>query len=238
MTEASEALPIAIRVLGVDPGTRTLGYGVLDVAPRGKLDVVECGVVRLPPKPLEVRLEAIFHDLGEIIRRREPDVLAIEDVFGGKNFRSALKVGEARGVVVLAAQRSGLKICEYAPASVKRAATGNGAADKRQVQKAMVRLLALRSAPEPTDVTDALAVAFCHARKLFRSVPDGARTGDAASGSRPGSGARPRSAARTAPRPAAAAIPRETLRAILRGSRPRAFVGRRFRRSRRGDEGA
>ncbi|MGQ9592550.1 MAG: crossover junction endodeoxyribonuclease RuvC, partial [Planctomycetota bacterium] len=182
MTETSEALPTRIRVLGVDPGTRTLGYGVLDVAPRGKLDVVECGVVRLPPKPLEVRLEAIFRDVGEIILRREPDVLAIEDVFGGKNFRSALKVGEARGVVVLAAQRSGLKICEYAPAFVKRAATGNGAADKRQVQKAMVRLLRLPSAPEPTDVTDALAVAFCHARGLWRPGPTGAPRGGAAAG--------------------------------------------------------
>lgn len=162
--------PLAkVRILGIDPGTRVLGYGILDVDRSGRAVLVDCGALRLPPRPLEVRLETIFREIGALITRHRPRMLAIEQVFHGKNFQSVLKVGEARGVVVLSAQMAGLEICEYAPALIKKAATGNGNADKAQVQSMMGRFLGLAVPPEPEDVTDALAAAFCHGQRLWRS---------------------------------------------------------------------
>ena len=118
---AQRAAPGKMRVLGVDPGTRVLGYGILDVERGREPSLVHSGVVRLPAKPLSFRLETIFREMRDLIARYVPRVLAIEEVFHGKNFQSVLKVGEARGVVVLAAQMSGLEIEEYAPAVIKRA---------------------------------------------------------------------------------------------------------------------
>lgn len=151
-----------MRVLGIDPGTRMVGFGVLELRPGAEPLLVVCGSIRLPPRPLAARLEMIFREVQAILETHRPQVLAIEQVFHGKNFQSILKVGEARGVVVLAAQMGGLAIEEYAPAMIKKAATGNGRADKAQVQSMVTRLLHLDEAPEPVDVTDALAAAFCH----------------------------------------------------------------------------
>ncbi|HVR74316.1 MAG TPA: crossover junction endodeoxyribonuclease RuvC [Planctomycetota bacterium] len=151
-----------VRVLGIDPGTRMVGFGVLELRQGAEPLLVACGSIRLPPRPLAARLETIFREVQAILETHRPHVLAIEQVFHGKNFQSILKVGEARGVVVLAAQMGGLEIEEYAPAMIKKATTGNGRADKAQVQSMVTRLLHLDEAPEPVDVTDALAAAFCH----------------------------------------------------------------------------
>ena len=139
--------------------------------------LVTCGALRLPATPLSERLERIFREMRGLIVRFAPQVLSIEQVFHGRNFQSVLKVGEARGVAVLAAQMSGLQIEEYAPALVKKAATGNGNADKSQVQKMMSRIFGSKEALGPLDATDALAVAFCHAGRLWK-VPRRGRTSE------------------------------------------------------------
>lgn len=222
------------RILGIDPGTRTLGYGILDVGRSGQAFVVHCGALRLPPRPLEVRLEAIFREVSAIITRHRPRILAIEEVFHGKNFQSVLKVGEARGVVVLAAQMAGLEICEYAPAVIKKAATGNGVADKAQVQRMMARLLGLRVPPEPEDVTDALAAAFCHGQRIWRSgVLDAVST---KRGTSKGGASKRNASKRGARSRAPGGGSKKTLEerrpidAVLRAGKARVFRGSRFRR--------
>lgn len=155
----------SVRVLGIDPGTRVVGFGVLEQAATGKTLVVAHGVVRLAPSPMCVRLAQLFRALEELITAHHPSVLAIERVFHGKNFQSILKVGEARGVVALAGQLGGCEVREYTPAMVKKVVAGNGNASKLQVQRMVVRLLELAVAPEPFDATDALAIAHCHVLK-------------------------------------------------------------------------
>jgi crossover junction endodeoxyribonuclease RuvC len=155
-------------VLGIDPGTRVAGFGVLDLEDGKQPVLVAHGAIRLPPSPLAARLETLFRELRRIIAQHAPRVLAIERVFHGKSFESVLKVGEARGVAVLAAQMAGLVIREYTPAMIKKAATGNGNADKAQVQSMMGRILAMDDAPEPVDASDALAAAFCHGQRSWR----------------------------------------------------------------------
>lgn len=157
-----------VRVLGVDPGTRVAGYGVLDLTPGRPPRLVAHGTIRFPPSPLAARLEALFRELKAIIASHCPTVLAIEQIFHGKNFQSILKVGEARGVAVLAAQLAGLDIHEYTPAMIKKAATGNGNAQKVQVQRMMGRLLGMEEFPESVDASDALAAAFCHGQRAWR----------------------------------------------------------------------
>jgi crossover junction endodeoxyribonuclease RuvC len=110
----------------------------------------------------------LFEELGELLRRERPEVLAVETVFHGKSFDSVLKVGEARGVVLLAGALQGMEVHEYTPAMVKKTVTGNGRASKEQVQRMMARLLELERLPGPVDVTDALALAFCHGQRLWR----------------------------------------------------------------------
>jgi len=157
------------RVLGIDPGTRVVGYGIIDAHP-GAPRAVAHGAIRLPGAPIAARLETIFREVRTLVDRYRPQVLAIEEVFQGKNFQSVLKVGEARGVVILAAQLAGLEIEEYAPARIKKAATGNGNAAKVQVEGMMTRMLRIGAASS-SDETDALAVAYCHAQRLGRPSP-------------------------------------------------------------------
>jgi crossover junction endodeoxyribonuclease RuvC len=156
-----------LRVLGVDPGTRVVGYGILDVAPGIAPALVVHGALRLPARSLAARLELLFREMRDLIAAHAPGVLAIEQVFRGKNFESVRKMGEARGVIVLAAQMAGLDIREYAPALIKKAATGNGNAAKVQVEGMMCRLLGVTTAR--ADAADALAAAFCHGQRLARS---------------------------------------------------------------------
>lgn len=158
------APPTARRVLGVDPGTRIAGWGVVEA--RGSARTcVAAGAVHLRATSVEGRLAELHRALAEVIAAHAPAEVAVERPFFGKNAASALTVGMARGVALLAAAEAGLPVHEYPPATVKRAVVGRGAASKQQVA-AMVRvLLGLRETPSPADVTDALAVALAHVQR-------------------------------------------------------------------------
>jgi crossover junction endodeoxyribonuclease RuvC len=158
-----------LRILGVDPGTRTLGYGLVErsLGPRGPVLVyVECGLVRTPAgAPMLERLRVIGETLGEIIAELRPDEVALETAFYGRNVASALKLGQARGAIMLLVAQRGLPLAEYAPSQIKQVVVGHGRATKEDVQQ-RVRLL-LRMKREPaTDAADALAIALCHGTRL------------------------------------------------------------------------
>ncbi len=161
-----------VRILGFDPGTRVAGYGVIDAGPGGELSVVSYGAIHLQKTgeklDISIRLRKLYEALDEIVREDGPAVLALEKVFHGRSFESVMKLGEARGVGLLVGALHDLKIAEYAPTRVKKVVTGNGQASKSQVQKMMARLLNLDEPPDPPDVTDALALAFCYAQGLRR----------------------------------------------------------------------
>lgn len=151
-----------MRVLGVDPGSIKSGYGIIDEQNR-QLVVVEYGVIRTTSKaPLAQRLLEISDRLQHLIAQFQPHVLAIEDIFFAKNAKSALKLGQSRGVILLTAARAGLEIAEYTPLEVKQSVVGYGRADKVQVQHMVKALLQLREIPKPDDAADALAIAICH----------------------------------------------------------------------------
>jgi crossover junction endodeoxyribonuclease RuvC len=152
-----------MRVLGVDCGTEYTGYGVVEEAGEGQLRCLTAGAIRLSPRePLPRRLERIFSKLSELITAHRPELVAIEDVFYAVNVKSALKLGQVRGVAMLAAAAAGLEVCEYAPLAIKSAVVGYGRAEKSQVQQMVTRLLRLPEAPESPDAADALALAICH----------------------------------------------------------------------------
>lgn len=152
-----------MRVLGIDCGTEYTGYGVVELLASGKLVCLTCGAVKVSPRdPMPLRLSKIFHRLQEIIQSHQPDRVAIEDVFYALNVKSALKLGQVRGVAMLVAAAAGLEVSEYAPLTIKSAVVGYGKAEKQQVQMMVTRLLNLESVPEPADVADALAIAICH----------------------------------------------------------------------------
>ncbi|HUK24668.1 MAG TPA: crossover junction endodeoxyribonuclease RuvC [Terriglobales bacterium] len=152
-----------MRVLGVDCGTECTGYGVVELAADSRLLCLACGAIRLSPREaLAVRLAKIFDRLGALIEEYHPEQVAIEDVFYAVNVKSALKLGQVRGVAMLAASAAGLVVAEYAPLSIKSAVVGYGQAEKHQVQHMVALLLNLESVPEPADAADALAIAICH----------------------------------------------------------------------------
>ena len=155
-----------VRVLGIDPGTRICGYGVVDSRP-GKLQTVDYGVVRAKDKtPLYKRLHIIHLGLTEIFGRWRPQVAAVEGIFHGINARTAIKIGEGRGIALAAGAAAEVEVVEYSPRTVKKSVTGTGSAHKSQVQE-MVRLqLELPELPEPDDAADALALAICHCHRL------------------------------------------------------------------------
>ncbi len=154
-------------MLGVDPGTATLGYGVVTGGAGRSARLIECGVVRTrATEELSARLATIFEGVAELLERHRPDVVAVEGLFHGKNARSALVLGHARGVVLLAVARAGLPVSEISPAEVKRAMTGTGAASKPQVGQMVMRLLHLASSPEPADAADGVAIALTHLIRL------------------------------------------------------------------------
>ena len=156
----------SIRILGIDPGSRATGYGVI-TKKANQLYYVTCGVIRLGAKyTFNDRLKMIFDGLCEVIEIHKPIVAGVEDVFVAANPRTALKLGHARGVAVLAALHNGMRVYDYTPRMVKQAVVGYGNADKQQVQQ-MVRVLLQLSAAPSSDAADALAVAMCHANQTI-----------------------------------------------------------------------
>ena len=152
-----------MRVLGVDCGGEYTGYGVVEMLPAGKLCCLTCGAIKLSSRePLPRRLSQIYMHLGAIISEHQPDEVAIEDVFYALNVKSALKLGQVRGVAMLAAASAGLEVAEYSPLTIKSSVVGYGRAEKQQVQLMVTRLLELPEPPEPLDASDALAIAICH----------------------------------------------------------------------------
>jgi crossover junction endodeoxyribonuclease RuvC len=152
-----------LKVLGVDPGTAATGYGVVIREDGGAALLVECGVIRTTADaPLSRRLCEIHEALGQVIERHAPDVMAVEDIFYGKNVRTTVMLGHTRGAVLLAGALRGLDVADYSPAEVKNAIVGTGRATKEQVQFMVTKLLRLKSAPTPSDAADGVAVALCH----------------------------------------------------------------------------
>jgi crossover junction endodeoxyribonuclease RuvC len=151
-----------MRVLGIDPGSETTGWGVVEGDAR-RYRLVEFGTVRATPRErFAARLLKISDGVEALLARFRPDVCAVEEAFFAANAKTALKLGQVRGVVLVAAERAGVEISEYAPRLVKQAIVGYGAAEKHQVQEMVRVLLALREAPAPFDASDALALAICH----------------------------------------------------------------------------
>lgn len=152
-----------MRVLGIDCGGEYTGYGLVEMHSSGKLCCLACGAIKLSPREaLPRRLSRIFNQLGAIIAEYQPDEVAIEDVFYALNAKSALKLGQVRGVAMLAAATAELEVAEYSPLTIKSSVVGYGRAEKQQVQDMVTRLLRLPEPPHPLDASDALAIAICH----------------------------------------------------------------------------
>lgn len=183
-----------MRILGIDPGTRVVGYGCLELSeasvlppqlgseqlplahraanvlagqPQAEAAVVAHGALRLGSRKatLADRLRALADGLAALLRELRPDEIALEEAFCGKSVQSALRIGEARGVIMAEASRLGVAVIQFSPARIKRAVTGHGGASKDQVCEMVVRLLRLPASPEPRDVSDALAAAVCRAEQ-------------------------------------------------------------------------
>lgn len=158
-----------VRILGVDPGTRVVGYGILDHQAGARPRYVECGLIRLDEAdPMPVRLCNLARSIAELIAEFAPKVLSLEAAFHGKNASSALKLGQARGAVMVVAAERGLHVAEYPPALVKRAVVGHGRATKEDVKARVQLLFGLARAPA-ADAADALAIALCHS--LYPEAP-------------------------------------------------------------------
>ncbi|MDQ3943215.1 MAG: crossover junction endodeoxyribonuclease RuvC [Actinomycetota bacterium] len=150
-------------ILGIDPGTATMGWGVIR-QDGNRLRYVQHGAVRTPPAwEMPRRLSRLFDGVTELVRGYRPEAVAVEELFFNTNVTTAITVGQARGVALLAAYRAGIEVFEYTPLQVKQAITSYGRADKRQVQEMVRTLLNLREIPRPDDAADGLAIAICHA---------------------------------------------------------------------------
>jgi crossover junction endodeoxyribonuclease RuvC len=171
-----------VRIFGIDPGSARTGYGCVE-SDGSRHRLIACGAITTPSAdPFPQKLLSIHNALAKLIRRCRPDCVAIENVFYATNVRSALKLGHARGVAMLAAVEAGLPVVEYTPAEVKQAVVGYGRAEKRQVQSMIKLILGLDEPPSPDDAADALAVAICHVHRS-RS-PVGAASGQTPSAAR------------------------------------------------------
>lgn len=160
-----------MKVLGIDPGSATVGYGVVEhsASPGSAARLVECGILRTRPREsLSARLAVIHEGLLELIEKHRPDVLAVEGIFYATNVRTTVVLGHARGVILLAGAQAGIVIAEYSPAMVKKTVVGRGAALKPQVGFMVAKLLKLREPPVPADAADAVAVALTHLLTRFR----------------------------------------------------------------------
>lgn len=155
-----------MRIIGIDPGTGILGFGIIEVT-KGKPVLVDGGVIRTPVKEDDaVRLQTIFDELTDIIADTKPDEMAVEKLFFAQNVTTAMTVAQARGVVLLTGMQAGLKIAEYTPLQIKQALTGYGRADKKQIQEMVKVILQLKEVPKPDDCADAIAAAICHSMTM------------------------------------------------------------------------
>ena len=151
-----------MRILGIDPGTGILGFGVIDVV-KGQPVLVDAGVIRTPVHEDDaVRLLTIYDELTEIIKLTKPEVMSVEKLFFARNVTTAMTVSQARGVVLLCGMQAGMGIAEYTPMQIKQAVTGYGKADKKQMQEMVRVILQLKEIPKPDDAADALAAAITH----------------------------------------------------------------------------
>ena len=170
-----------MRVFGIDCGTEVTGFGVVESGESGRGPQLIChalGAVRLAKaKSLPERLDQVFHELTAELERWRPDTVAVEEVFYSVNAKSALKLGQVRGVALLAAARQGIPVAEYAPLKIKSSVVGYGLAKKEQVQFMVARLLGLNEIPEPPDAADALAIAICHVHTAQTLAAQGAMQG-------------------------------------------------------------
>lgn len=167
--------PDDVVVLGIDPGTAATGYGVVMRSGPRRVRLVECGVIRTSAgESIARRIREIHDEIVALLERHQPDVMSVEDVFQGKNAQSALKLGHARGAIILAATLRDVPVAEYAPRQIKKAVVGNGNASKDQVGFMVQTQLRLKAPPTPADAADGVAAALCHC--LMGSFPAGART--------------------------------------------------------------
>lgn len=151
-----------MRIIGIDPGTAILGFGIIEVS-RGQAQLVDAGVIRTPAKENDaVRLQTIFEELTTIINDTKPTEMAVEKLFFAQNVTTAMTVAQARGVVLLAGKQAGLEIFEYTPLQIKQSLTGYGHAEKHQIQEMVRVILQLKTIPKPDDCADALATAITH----------------------------------------------------------------------------
>ena len=152
-----------MRILGIDPGFAIVGWGIVDYV-GSRFKIVAYGSIQTPAgQRLEERLKTIYSDLGGVIDKFKPDVMAVEELFFNTNITTGIKVAQARGVILLCAEQRGIPMAEYTPLQVKQAVTGYGRADKNQVITMVTMLLGLSAPPKPDDTADALAIAVCHA---------------------------------------------------------------------------
>lgn len=155
-----------MRIIGIDPGTGILGFGIIEVT-RGQAKLVDAGVIRTPAKEDDaVRLVTIFDELTVIINETKPSEMSVEKLFFAKNVTTAMTVAQARGVVLLCGMQAGLIISEYTPLQIKQAVTGYGRAEKKQIQEMVRVILQLKEVPKPDDAADALAAAITHSMTM------------------------------------------------------------------------
>lgn len=155
-----------MRILGIDPGTGILGFGVIDVD-NGQARLIDAGVIRTPVKENDaVRLQTIFDELTSVIVATKPTEMSVEKLFFAQNVTTAMTVAQARGVVLLCGRQAGLVIYEYTPLQIKQALTGYGRAEKKQIQEMVRVILKLKEAPKPDDCADALAAAITHSMTM------------------------------------------------------------------------
>jgi len=159
-------------VLGIDPGIATLGWGIINRTERADYKIEAYGCIKTDKRTLfSRRLEEIHKKLSKIIKKYEPDIAAIEQLFFVKNVKTAISVAEARGVAILAAAEANLPVAEYTPLQVKQSLVGYGRAEKKQMQKMLKILLGLKDIPQPDDAADALAIALCHLNSQKMAKP-------------------------------------------------------------------
>ncbi|MCL4459527.1 MAG: crossover junction endodeoxyribonuclease RuvC [Chloroflexi bacterium] len=179
--EPSSGLMAKHIVLGIDPGTATMGYGLVQ-AQGEQLSLIDYGTLTTPATlPVANRLRTLYQELLGLIQRYQPNEVALEELFFNKNIRTALAVGEARGVAMLAAANCGLTVSEYTPLQIKQAIVGYGRARKEQIQQMVRLLLGLDFLPQPDDAADALALAICHLHTTQQQAALEARQGGGAS---------------------------------------------------------